>query len=152
MAWINEWKEKRKILKKEREEFKPYAKMMEKVFELSSEGEIKELREFVIHNVLHEEMPHSLRITQLGVLAGKYEDLGAYETAVEFYNAILPWSIKDERTIDDGVRYVMERIQACNRPDLLENWIAYYNHQMIEDDKLKFIHNTADLEGRSFLN
>jgi len=152
VAWFNDWKEKSTQRKKEKKEFKPYAKMMTKFFELSTKGEMKELREFVIHNVLHEEMPHDLTITQLGVIAGQYEELGAYETAVEFYDAIFSWSIKGERTIDEGVRYTMERIQACNRPDLLEKWIVHYGDQMSEEDKLKFMNSTAELEEKSFLN
>lgn len=124
--------------------------MMSKLFDLSTEGDMKELREFVIHNVKHVEMPHDLTITQLGVLAGKYEEVGAYETAAEFYDAIFSWSINGERTIDEGVSYTMERIQACNRPDLLEKWLVHYGNQMSEEDKLKFMNSTAELEERSF--
>lgn len=133
-----EWKERYKQRKKEKETFKPYEKMFSKIYDLSSEGKLKELREFVLYNVMQEDVPPDLKMTQLGILASNYEELGAYETAVGFYDAMFVWFLKDERTYDEGVEYVMEQIQHCGRPDLLEKWLSHYGGEMNEKTKLKF--------------
>lgn len=135
---LTEWKERYKKRKEEKAAFKPYEKMFSKVFELSSEKKLKELREFVLDNVKQEDIPAELKLTQLGILAGNYDELGAYETAVELYDATFVWFLKDGRPYDEGVEYVMGQIHLYNRPDLLEKWLNHYSSEMTSEAKWKF--------------
>lgn len=135
---LTEWKERYKKRKEEKAAFKPYEKMFSKIYDLTSEGKYKELREFVLHNVMQEEIPAEFKYTQLGILASNYERLGAYETSVELYDAMFVWFLKDGRTYDDGVEHVMEQILQFSRPDLLEKWLNHYGSEMTSEAKRKF--------------
>lgn len=133
--WFREWKEQYSQNKKEKAAYKPYANMMNRMIELRTKGKIKEMREFVLHNVMHEEMPHDLRYSQLAFLADTYLEMGAYETAAKLYDATFVWLLKDERTYDEGIEEVMDCIHTCNRPDLLQKWIEHYENQMDGETK-----------------
>lgn len=135
---LTEWKERYKQRKEEKAAFKPYEKMFSKIYDLTSEGKYKELREFVLNNIKKEDIPAELKLTQLGILAGNYDELGAYETAVELYDATFVWFLKDGRTYDEGVEYVMGQIHLYDRPDLLEKWLNHYGSEMTSEAKRNF--------------
>lgn len=134
---FTEWKERQKQRKKEKAAFQPYKKMYDTLYELSSTKALKEMREFVLQQVVQEDVLPEHKITLLGILAGNYDELGAYETAAQLYDATFIWFLKDQRPYEEseGVGFVMERIYECERPDLLQKWFAHYEGQMNEETK-----------------